>query len=177
MNIKEFQVSSMRTMPFGGEPGNKQEEWNILSNYTLGLNGEWHELQAELSKIDTFKGATMKEVDVIIKETGDVLHYLVGLLTIVGEEVNEELIRKLDLKENVDEDLANITEIIKKYVYHGHDFNFELFVKSIYRVLSYISTHNGFMLPEVMKKNIDKLKLRYPEKFTVEASKARVDVK
>jgi len=177
MTLKEFQVQSKRTAPFNAEPTNKQELYNILGNYSMGMVGEYFEFQTELNKVNMNEVVPMDQVNAIEKELGDVLHYAVNLLTILDVEINEsKTIKKVDLK-NIDESLGNVLEIPKKYIYHGHAIDKEKYVESIYNVISYLNASFGMNMESILQKNIDKLKLRYPEKFTTQDSIKRVDTK
>lgn len=177
MDYKKFQTASRRTMPFEGYCTNNQELWNALSNYALGVLGEWHELQKELNKVSLLEVPGMDLVNKIEGEIGDVMHYLIGLLSIQQLEFDESKLEKIESLDEVEEDLSNIAECIKKYIYHGHKLDQEKFVNSIYRVISHLNTNFKNVMGIILEKNIQKLKIRYPEKFTTEASVARVDVK
>ena len=177
MTLKEFQVLSKRTAPFNAEPQNKQELYNILGNYSMGMVGEWFEFQVELNEVNLNEVVPMNQVDKVEKEIGDVLHYAVNLLTILDVEINEsKTIKKVDFKK-LEESLGNILEIPKKYIFHGHAIDKEKYVESIYNVISYLNASFGMNMESILQKNIDKLKLRYPEKFSSEDSIKRVDTK
>ena len=176
MTWKQFQNLSKRTMAFGGECTNKMELYSFLGNYALGTLGEYHELQVEINKVSIDTIPDMALVDSINKEIGDLSHYLVGLLTVMQEEVNKNKFTKVWNNEEIEEDLANIAEIVKKYVHHGHDIPGETFIKSIYKVISFLQTNFGMNMDRILKGNIEKLKIRYPEKFNTEDSIKRVDV-
>ena len=65
------------------------------------------------------------------------------------------------------------TDIIKKHLHHGHDFDKEHFAKELGDVLWYVALGCeviGIPMEEVMQRNIDKLKARYPEGFDCEKS-------
>lgn len=176
MDLKTYQVKSTRTAPFNANPQNEIEFQNVLMNYSAGMVGEWFELQTELSKVNLNEVVPMNLVDKVEKEIGDVLHYAVNLLTILDVEINEsKTIKKVDFKK-LEESLGNILEIPKKYIYHGHAIDKEKYVESIYNVISYLNASFGMNMESILQKNIDKLKLRYPEKFTTKDSIKRVDV-
>lgn len=68
---------------------------------------------------------------------------------------------------------GEVAEIIKKYRFHGHKLDIENFIKELGDVLWYIAalcTMFGVPLSEVAEANIEKLKERYPEGFSHEAS-------
>ena len=174
---KEFQKESRRTMPFGGHCTNNQELYNVLGNYALGTLGEWMEFQNEMKDVDIMKEVSMETVTKVEKEIGDIAHYLVGLLTIMQEEFNEKKLTHVLTEDLIYEDLANIGEIPKKYIYHGHKVDQEKFVNSIYKVISFLQTNFGINIDRILQGNIDKLKTRYPEKFNTKDSIERVDTK
>jgi len=173
---KSFQKESRRTMPFGGHCTNNQELYNVLGNYALGTLGEWLEFQNEMKDIDIMKDVTQEKVVKVEKEIGDVSHYLVGLLTIMQEEFDDKKLTYVLCEEDIYESLANIGEIPKKYIYHGHKVDKEKFINSIYKAISFFQTNFGINMERILQTNIDKLKTRYPEKFTTADSIKRVDV-
>ncbi len=88
-------------------------------------------------------------------DTGDLLN---GALGITGE-------------------AGEVADMIKKHVFHGHDLDIDSLVKEIGDVCWYVAllcTAIGVDMASVMEKNIEKLKTRYPEGFSEEASINRV---
>lgn len=98
MNLNKYQKLSKRTMP---EPQLKIDEIEIYSsdskaNYAMGLSGEAGEV-TDLIKKELFHGHK-EEPEKVLKELGDVLHYLSGLATMYGytlDEVARTNIKKL----------------------------------------------------------------------------------
>ncbi|WP_096269381.1 nucleoside triphosphate pyrophosphohydrolase family protein [Paucisalibacillus globulus] len=73
---------------------------------------------------------------------------------------------------------GEVADLIKKFYFHGHDIEMDKIKKELGDVLWYLSQIArlaGLTLEEVAQGNIDKLKRRYPEGFSVEASIKRVD--
>lgn len=71
---------------------------------------------------------------------------------------------------------GEIDEIIKKGIFHQHGINLEHIEKELGDVLWYLAglcTLLGLDLSVVMEKNIEKLRRRYPNGFTPEASRNR----
>jgi len=67
----------------------------------------------------------------------------------------------------------------KKIIGHGHPMNEDSLKKELGDVAWYIAelcTAHGWSMEEILKDNIQKLKTRYPDKFSTEDSLARVDV-
>jgi NTP pyrophosphatase (non-canonical NTP hydrolase) len=73
---------------------------------------------------------------------------------------------------------GEVTDLIKKELFHGHDPQPEKVLKEIGDVLHYASglaTMYGFTLEEAAEENIKKLKKRFPNGFNTEDSIKRVD--
>lgn len=71
---------------------------------------------------------------------------------------------------------GEVADLVKKIVGHGHDFDRKKFVKELGDVLWYVAViakKKGITLEEIADMNIKKLASRYPEGFSVEASKNR----
>lgn len=72
---------------------------------------------------------------------------------------------------------GEVADMIKKHIFHGHGLDTDALVKEIGDVCWYVAllcTAIGVDLASVMEKNIEKLKTRYPEGFSSEASINRV---
>ena len=174
MNLQEFQRASKRTMPFNGEPSNQQEFENMLGNYAMGLVGEAVEVFESFHEVPSVFG----------KELGDVMHYTVGLAEILNVDLKEEPDYIVDdIRNNIKELLIcakNVSETVKKYIYHRHtEYDKQFISDELNGVLNYIyslSDEFGNDFESILQTNINKLKTRYPEKFTVEDSIKRVDI-
>ena len=73
---------------------------------------------------------------------------------------------------------AEVGDLIKKEVFHGHPVDSENIKKELGDSLHYLAglaTMYGLTLQEVAEANIEKLRKRYPQGFSVEASIKRVD--
>lgn len=69
-------------------------------------------------------------------------------------------------------------EIVKKWLFHGHELDRERLVKELGDVAWYLAeTAEAIDVPleEILRRNIEKLKKRYPEGFDAEKSKNRAD--
>ncbi len=74
---------------------------------------------------------------------------------------------------------GELVEIIKKALFQGHGIELDAAKEELGDVLWYIVLicHSfGWSLDEVMQRNIEKLKLRYPEEFSPELSVKRGEV-
>ena len=68
---------------------------------------------------------------------------------------------------------GEVIDIVKKYLFHGHDLDTEHLAKELGDVMWYIATAAeaiGYDLDDIMQMNIDKLTARYGEKFDTEKS-------
>lgn len=71
---------------------------------------------------------------------------------------------------------GEVADLVKKWVGHGHDRDVDVLVKELGDVLWYVAelaSLHGVSLSAVAQRNIEKLRKRYPEGFTQEASRAR----
>lgn len=106
MNIEKFQELSKRTMPnqvpTSLSGGNVDQTLTVtsLANYALGLSGESGEV-VDLIKKHVFHGHSLDK-DKIVKELGDVMHYVAGIATLL----------EIDLPEVLE---GNIDKLIKRF--------------------------------------------------------------
>jgi len=73
---------------------------------------------------------------------------------------------------------GEVAEMIKKAFYHGHALEEEALSKELGDVLWYLAVMAsglGLSLDQIASENIDKLRARYPEGFSEERSRNRVD--
>lgn len=73
---------------------------------------------------------------------------------------------------------GEVADIIKKHVFHGHDLNKDEIIKELGDVCWYVALLSHAInvpLEEILQKNIDKLKKRYPEGFTEHNSINRLE--
>ena len=73
---------------------------------------------------------------------------------------------------------GEVIDIVKKHLAQGHELDREKIIKELGDVAWYIAEIAHVLevpLEDVLQKNIDKLKARYPEGFSTEASKKRKD--
>jgi NTP pyrophosphatase (non-canonical NTP hydrolase) len=93
MDIKEFQKLSTRTMPDVDRSG---ELKSTLSNYSMGLAGESGEVVDIVKKhIYHRHPMTSHKLTELKKELGDVMHYLCGIATLYG--INMEKVLEMNI--------------------------------------------------------------------------------
>lgn len=69
-------------------------------------------------------------------------------------------------------------DIMKKHLFHGHELDREAIIKELGDVAWYLAEASealGISLDEILEKNIEKLKKRYPEGFSSEKSINRTE--
>lgn len=72
---------------------------------------------------------------------------------------------------------GEVTDELKKVIYHGHDLDVEKIEKELGDVMHYVSGLASMLdlsLEDIAKKNIEKLKTRYPNGFNKEDSINRI---
>ena len=75
---------------------------------------------------------------------------------------------------------AEVGDLIKKEVFHGHPVDVDSVKKELgdsFHYLAGLATMYGLTLQEIAEANIEKLRKRYPSGFSVEDSIKRVDTK
>ena len=161
-SIREFQLLSQRTCTDLGTV-NK----NSL-HMLLGIHTEVGEA------LDIYKKtlAYGKEFDIVNlgEELGDILWYFVNLCTLNHKELWEDSIFPSnrfaiseDLKGILMEDIDEVEALIRIL---QPEEGIEVKLGAIFHVAS----KKGLDMYEIMTKNVEKLKIRYPEKFTEEAA-------
>ncbi len=74
---------------------------------------------------------------------------------------------------------GEVAEYIKKGIFHQHGLDIEKLKNEIGNVLWYaaaLCTTLNLDLSEIMRENIEKLKIRYPDGYSPENSKKRADL-
>ena len=73
---------------------------------------------------------------------------------------------------------GEVADIVKKYVFHGHELDKSEIIKELGDVCWYVALLShaiGVPLEDILQTNVDKLKRRYPEGFSKENSINRVE--
>lgn len=72
---------------------------------------------------------------------------------------------------------GEVTDYLKKVVFHGHELDIDILKKELGDVMWYVATlasTAGLKLEDIAESNIAKLKSRYPEGFSSQSSINRV---
>lgn len=73
---------------------------------------------------------------------------------------------------------GEVADLFKKVIFHKHDLDLDKVKKELGDVawyLAVLSDEVGLSLSDVMETNLAKLKARYPDKFSTELSRNRVE--
>lgn len=159
MNIKEYQINAARTC---ADLGSKT---NNLFHMNLGIHTE----VGELLDIYKKKMAYGKEIDIVhlTEELGDICFYLANKDTFKDVVYLEDQIDLVKLEEDItQEKFDEIGEgIFITWLEHG------LFSRVEYWIQIYMTCRIfNIDFEQMLEININKLKARYPEKFTQEAA-------
>jgi len=150
-----------------------------LNHRAIGLANELGELSEIIVKIKKLPINNSKRIN-IIEELGDMCWYLAGVARFLGQDIKPKKVLQYqihnasDLHQLITKmaiQIGKITEIIKAATYLGKPINCKelstAFDKLVFAI-SYLCKTINVSLEAVLKKNIDKLRIRYPEKFTEE---------
>jgi NTP pyrophosphatase (non-canonical NTP hydrolase) len=191
MTPNEYQRAAARTLIAQPDATYTDQEVMIVWN-AIGLAGEGGEfLEAVCGpvfgplKVDRTKGG---------KELGDVLWYAAALCTKVGQDFHDVvavavscsgqsmtpagagLSEWITFKNAIDlaSRTSRVADLVKKAVFHRHGLNRDaLMIEVIDVVIAVLRCCDALSLTleDVMVSNIAKLKARYPEGYSAEASK------
>jgi NTP pyrophosphatase (non-canonical NTP hydrolase) len=171
----QYQCLAERTANHG------QDRVQRLGNFGMGIAGETAEFVDAVVNFEAAGG----ELTAMIKEAGDVSWYCATLCTTAGisyqvvVEAAEEAAPALLYVciGRLSKAAGDVTEYVKKVVYHGHDFDKERLGTMIGTVLSWLKLfcrRYDLRFEDICATNIAKLRQRYPTGFTCSDSIARV---
>lgn len=187
----DYQVETKRTAPAPAD------DIGSLVNFAMGLGGESAEVLTLVDNKIFFDKEINK--DALTKELGDLMWYTARCAEGVGfklsylldsktfDEYQSSLDMEVDypimkLNENnalmhysilLSVGAGDISDHFKKVVFQGHQMDFVLIknkLESILRCIGIIAYLNKIQFSEVTNKNVEKLRKRYPNGFSVEDS-------
>ena len=103
---------------------------------------------------------------------GNLTAHFLGLCGESGEVV-ECVVETMGMAIKMNIASSKVAESYKKHIAHGHELDTAKLAKELGDVLWYISaiaTGLDLSLDDIAQANIDKLKVRYPDRFSVERS-------
>lgn len=162
MKLKEFKEQAKRTFL---STGNDKLD---LCHMTLGITSEIVELSEAVAKNDVIN---------LIEEATDIMWYIVNTYTLLNEDVSEPFLS--DIKDRNTGSLvgdlydysSHLSNIVKRHIAYGKELDL-LRLTAILDLIQdelinrvYVTEH---VFSSALNANIEKLKVRYPEKFTTE---------
>lgn len=165
MNITTYQQAAQRTVkPLGSLMLD-------MTHMCLGMNTEIGELSEAINNEDMVN---------IAEEIGDAMWYIVNYATLRGITLNDEVYSHPMSAYSLIIAPARLADFSKRWLAYGQELenqknieNEESLVKEFISRLENLANQLGFDIEEIMAKNILKLYVRYPEKFTEDAALVR----
>jgi hypothetical protein len=156
MKLQEYQEKAKRTVADLGS-----DKLN-LSHMVMGMCTELPELEDALRKQDNVN---------VGEELADIYWYIANYGSLRG--YNLELFKPMEAGaigvEKLYYDIATLQDIVKKYIAYDKAINIEEereLLRGIVENINHFFIYKRLNRDEFLQKNIDKLKARYPEKFT-----------
>lgn len=153
MTIQEYQELSNRSCANLG-----LEKLN-LAHMALGWHSEYAEVKSAMDIINYGEELT------------DRIWYLSNYCTLRNLNMQDIILDRYASRLSLEEDLSNLSDLVKKYVAYGKEIDeqYELdLLKRIFYELLDLYRCNDLNFHNCLKNNINKLKVRFPEKFTEE---------
>ena len=155
MNTKQYQQQAKRTC---ASLGSKELD---LAHMALGINTEVVELEEAIEKDDLVN---------IKEEIGDLFFYVANAFTFLNVEM-PNMSYLIPTEKNYIRELykitANFQDTVKKHIAYGKKLDNNALTEIQFAVMELITYYN-FDGSKILDKNIEKLKSRFPEKFTTE---------
>jgi NTP pyrophosphatase (non-canonical NTP hydrolase) len=157
--LKQYQEDAIRTFPDKGEQIN-------LSHMIMGMVSELNEVEDAWDKKDLIN---------VSEEYADIMWYLANYCTIRNIKLSAFTVFP-EPDYNIDYHISKLTDHVKKYIVYNREINRQ---QELACVINILVTIQNYFHPEVdlgqritfeqaLENNINKLKVRYPEKFTEE---------
>lgn len=176
MNLREYHKLAMRTSPRDGH--------DKIDNGILGLIGESGELVDVYKKwiYQSTPGAELP-IDRIADELGDVLWYLVEIADGMSKNIADVIVADFDRLEesaaraktipSIRWIIIGIAEAAMQIERAATDEKMRIYMHLIMEHAAQLARLINIPLAEIARRNIDKLKKRYPVKFDPAISEAR----
>jgi NTP pyrophosphatase (non-canonical NTP hydrolase) len=179
MKLNEYQALALRTCPEGLD----LRERMLMT--TLGIGSEAGEVIADA---DAYAYGLPLNRDNVIKELGDICWYIAVMLDTITRTMSDiDVMRKWEVERRDEAFIAralqigkhagSIVEYVKQGFYHGHDLDnpaLALKLAQLYGSVQDCANQLGASIGYVLERNIEKLRKRYPEGFSADASRNRV---
>lgn len=162
MTFTEYQSESQRTCPSLGDLRVD------ISHMVLGINSEINELQDAIA---------IKDIVNISEEIADTHWYISNMCRMRGYDYDALRVfstvptglNSNGLINMLYREISLLQDVVKKNIAYGKSHNDEVYhLGRICWALSDLAKRKGIDIHQALFKNIEKLKARYPEKFTTE---------
>lgn len=155
MNIKEYQEQSKRTCPSLGS-------YELdLSHMALGMCSELQELDDAYLKFDKVN---------VSEELADIMWYNSNLATFLGIDLKQPKLIPEIANVNLEWYIFEVADVVKKCIAYNKQFKFDYVEGLLNNISLKCLEHLNWCKPttfnQILQNNIDKLKIRYPNKFT-----------
>lgn len=166
MTPTEYQCRALRTV------NPTQSHRDNLANFALGLAGE---------SIEFLDAHNRQER---LKESGDICWYMAAICHATNtpfaplwENPHDPVcFGHLAFGLRIVKPAGFVAESLKKHLYHGHAIpDLQIPLRTLAHLLHWQAIDDGSTIAEVMAMNVAKLEARYPNGFTVQASRERTD--
>ena len=156
MNFKEYQEQAKRTCPSLGS------EKLDLAHMVLGIHSEYNEWISSTDEINESE------------ELADMLWYLANYCTFRG--YNFSRLFDVELKNNlgVTFNSSKLQDLVKKYIAYNKEIDMSaesILLENLADAISQMYSNKDIL--QSLQNNINKLKVRFPEKFDEELAKNR----
>lgn len=172
MNWCDYQKLAVRTLI--DEPDFQISDPQVMLTWkVLGLVGEAGEL-AELCKSGIPSGGSVDD------ELGDILWYVSAISRILCTVMDNLVQGNAEwFPDGIVQEACKIAEFIKKGIFHQHGILLDDVLNSLSRIVWYVEAiceKTDRSIENIANRNIEKLKIRYPDGYNMEDSIKRVDV-
>lgn len=193
MNFNEYRNLSIRTLDSISNIYELEEDQSWSSNLRQALiaSDYSHMALGMVSELEELYDAIRKEDDVNIgEELADIVWYVSGLLYLLDK--HEEHFPKVEFNFRPEKgdtkiiesfyfrkltvNISKVSDHVKKHLAYRKDMNLSILAANLLNVLEcvgYVANYYGLDMDEQMDKNIRKLKIRFPDKFTTEKANSR----
>lgn len=162
MDLKEYQVECQRTLVDKGIDMNK-------AHMVIGITGEINELVDAVYKGDIYN---------IQEEYIDKVWFASNVATMYGIDVSTRpsiVIEELDMLTLI-YSISVLADLVKKDIIYGKDPDIAKIAETVHTIIEFISRkfkRNSWNLEQALQNNINKLRVRFPDKFTEELANNR----
>ncbi len=158
MKLKQYMQDCQRTL---SDLGSLKLN---LSHMAMGMSSEINELSTAIRQNDKVN---------IGEELADICWYAGNLSTMIGiGDINDEITFKEDDNRTLEDFISLCNNTIKRYVAYdktidgGEEIWLQMYIDAIFKNIEILCLLYDLNFEQILENNIDKLKIRFPDKFT-----------